>query len=96
MESFKWLMGQKRTCETPPKMRGQTEREIKFKKDIYEELQKLQEKMGRDIPIYLEGEPSNPYEVATAMVMEKGAYMADFVDDEKGHIAQLRYDRIYE
>ena len=61
------------------------------KYQLYVELQSVAD---RGIVLYLEGHPSTPESVLTAMcVNEEGAYMRDYVFDE-GVLRELRFDRL--
>lgn len=65
---------------------------IQILSDLVEEL-KTYELYG--IPIILEGEQSTPIKIAEACVLKDGiTYMRDYVEDEKGVLSQLRFDRI--
>ncbi|MDO4274943.1 MAG: hypothetical protein Q4D16_14845 [Eubacteriales bacterium] len=56
------------------------------------ELELYQEK---GIPLYLDGEPSNPKSIAKAcQIAEGGVYMRDYTEDEKGQIARVSFDFI--
>lgn len=47
------------------------------------------------IPIMLEGRRSTPVKIAEACVLkEESNYMRDYVENEKGGLAQLRFDKI--
>lgn len=65
---------------------------IQILSELIEELQTY-ELYG--IPIILEGKQSTPIKIAVACVLkDEITYMRDYVEDEKGGLAQLRFDRI--
>ena len=71
-------------------------REKVFRK---EDMFRLEEQLARVVKdgaeLYLEGERASAQEVAwTCMVNEEAIYMPDYVLDDSGRIAQLRYDRV--
>ncbi|MDD7218696.1 MAG: hypothetical protein PUI16_01710 [Clostridia bacterium] len=50
---------------------------------------------SQGIPLYLNGELSNPRSIAKAcQIAEGGGYMRDYVQDEKGRIARVEFDFI--
>lgn len=47
------------------------------------------------IPIILEGRKSTPVQIAKECVLrEDNYYMRDYVENEKGGLAQLRFDKV--
>ena len=64
-----------------------------------EDMFRLEEQLARaekgGAKLYLEGERASAQEVAwTCMINEEAIYMPDYVLDESGRIAELRYDRV--
>lgn len=67
-------------------------KKIQLLLQLIEELQTY-EMCG--IPIMLEGRRSTPVKIAEACVLKEGSYyMRDYVENEKGGLAQLRFDKI--
>lgn len=52
--------------------------------------------VGEEIPVFLCGMPSSLSEVAMTQVRERGqyTYMADMIQDEKGDLKEVCYDRV--
>lgn len=64
----------------------------KSKKSLRRELKLYREK---GVSLYLDGAPSTPKKIAKAcQIAEDGAYMRDYTEDEKGHIACVSFDLI--
>lgn len=64
----------------------------KEKREIISRLSYFAQK---GVGIYLDGEPSNPEEVAEQYCVEEDCiYMPDYVLTEKGHLKEVRYDRV--
>ena len=60
---------------------------------LFSELEAY-EKSG--VSIRLENHPASPLQIVTAhMVKENPNYMRDYVWDEKGHVQELAFHRIY-
>lgn len=65
------------------------------KEDMFRLEQQLTRIVKGGAKLYLEGEIASAQEVAWAcMVNEEAVYMPDYVLDESGRIAELRYDRV--
>lgn len=65
------------------------------KEDMFRLEQQLTRIVKGGTELYLEGERASAQEVAwTCMVNEEAVYMPDYVLDESGRLAQLRYDRV--
>ena len=49
------------------------------------------------IALTLGGRPSTPRELARLCVIrEKGSYMGDYIQDEKGKLKEIRFDKVKE
>lgn len=49
----------------------------------------------KGISLNLEGYPSNPSEIVHAhLIAEEGGYMRDYVQNERGEIKKIEFDRI--
>ena len=49
------------------------------------------------IALTLRGRPSTPRELARLCVIrEKGCYMGDYIQDEKGKLKEIRFDKVKE
>ena len=49
------------------------------------------------IALTLGGRPSTPRELARLCVIrEKGCYMGDYIQDEKGKLKEIRFDKVKE
>ena len=49
----------------------------------------------RGVTLDLEGCPSRPYEIVRAhLVAERGGYMREYVQDERGEIWKIGFDKI--
>lgn len=59
-------------------------------KPLKKELKDYQE---AGVTLWLDGHPSTPKEIAKAhKLAENGVYMRDYVENEKGEIAKLKFD----
>ena len=59
-------------------------------KPLKKELKDYQE---AGVTLWLDGHPSTPKEIAKAhKLAENGGYMRDYVENEKGEIAKLKFD----
>ncbi len=68
---------------------------IKSNELQFELMMQLGDYVQQGIPIYLENEPSTPFQVVNRlMVKDDEVYMADFVRDDQGKLTQIRYDRV--
>lgn len=60
--------------------------------ELYSMLKRV---TSEGIPLYLEGELASPEEIADQYCLnENSIYMPDYVLDESGKLAELRYDKI--
>ena len=52
--------------------------------------------VGEEIPVFLCGRPSTLSEIAQTQVRERASYtyMADMIQNEKGDLVSVRYDRV--
>ncbi len=55
----------------------------------------LEQYKRRGVSLSLEGQPSNPCEIVQAhLVAEECSYMRDYIQNEKGEIQEIDFDKI--
>ncbi len=86
--------------ELPKKGEGKTSIARKNTKreksvDPYCLQHELEQYRRRGVSLNLEGQPSSPYEIVQAhLVAEKCGYMRDYVQNKKGEIQEIDFDKI--
>lgn len=46
------------------------------------------------IKLFVQNRPASPEQTVMTVMEEGGSYMADYVDDDKGSLLEIRYDRV--
>lgn len=55
----------------------------------------LEQYQRRGVSLNLEGRPSNPYEIVQAhLIAEECGYMRDYLQNEKGEIQKIDFDKV--
>lgn len=69
----------------------------KKKKSLNPLKRELEFYRKKGVSLYLDGKPSSPKSIAKAcQIAEKGGYMRDYTEDERGRIARVDFDFIQE
>ncbi|MCR5025689.1 MAG: hypothetical protein K6A90_15370 [Lachnospiraceae bacterium] len=46
------------------------------------------------IKLFVQDRPASPEQTVITVMEEGGSYMADYVDDDKGSLSEIRFDRV--
>ncbi len=46
------------------------------------------------IKLFVQNRPASPEQTVMTVMEEGGSYMADYVDDDKGSLSEIRFDRV--
>ncbi|MBQ7724240.1 MAG: hypothetical protein IJT63_01410 [Lachnospiraceae bacterium] len=46
------------------------------------------------IKLFVQDRPASPEQTVMTVMEEGGSYMADYVDDDKGSLSEIRFDRV--
>ncbi len=57
-------------------------------------LSKLSFYANNGIKLYVQNEPLSPEQTVMTVMEEGSSYMADYVDDDRGSLSEIRFDRV--